>query len=69
MSSGRPTPGARRALPAFRLQPDRRNHTVICQGDRIVWDPSLTDAGIVGPMDNNYWFVEWLARVVSGKAV
>lgn len=45
------------------------NHTVICQGDRIVWDPSRTDAGIVGPMDNNFWFVEWIARVASGKAV
>lgn len=33
------------------------NHTVICCGGSIVWDPSLDDAGIVGPCqpDGLYW--------------
>lgn len=45
------------------------NHVVVCQGIEIVCDPSLTDAGIVGPMQNDYadgikeeWWVEWLVR-------
>lgn len=36
------------------------NHVVVCQGTEIVCDPSLTDAGIIGPMKENYWWVEWL---------
>lgn len=36
------------------------NHVVICKGGEIVWDPSLTDAGIIGPClsddgDGLYW--------------
>lgn len=33
------------------------NHSVIGLNDMIVWDPSLTDAGIVGPCepDGLYW--------------
>lgn len=45
------------------------NHVVVCQGLEIVCDPSLIDAGIVGPMQNEYadgikeeWWVEWLVR-------
>lgn len=31
-------------------------HVVICQGNKIVWDPALDDSGIIGPMDDgNYW--------------
>jgi hypothetical protein len=29
------------------------NHAVIAFEDEIVWDPSLTDAGIVGPMSDD----------------
>lgn len=35
-------------------------HSVICCDDRIVWDPSLDDSGIVGPMDDGYYWVTWL---------
>ena len=38
------------------------NHVVVCQGYEIIWDPSLTDSGIVGPMNNGFWMVEWLVR-------
>lgn len=41
------------------------NHCVVCQGIEIVCDPSLTDAGIVGPMQNDgkeEWWIEWLVR-------
>lgn len=31
-------------------------HSVIACGSEIVWDPSQTDAGIVGPMDDGYYW-------------
>ena len=34
------------------------NHTVVALDDRIVWDPSLTDAGIVGPCDDGYYWIK-----------
>lgn len=37
------------------------NHVVICRNNKIVWDTSLTDAGIVGPCDNGYYFISVLA--------
>jgi len=31
-------------------------HSVICCGNQIVWDPSLDDSSIIGPMDDDlYW--------------
>lgn len=38
------------------------NHVVVGQADAIVWDPSLTDAGIVGPMDDGTWWLEFIVR-------
>lgn len=38
------------------------DHCVVCHGDQIVCDPSLTDAGIIGPLSNNQWWVEWLVH-------
>lgn len=38
------------------------NHVVICQGNKIIWDPSLTDAGIVGPSDDGHFWISWLFR-------
>jgi hypothetical protein len=35
-------------------------HSVICCDDAIVWDPSLDDNGIVGPMEDGYYWVTWL---------
>lgn len=37
------------------------NHSVVCRGGEIIWDPSLTDAGIVGRCDDGYTWVEFLA--------
>lgn len=36
-------------------------HVVICRGDKIVWDPSLDNSGIVGP-DGDYWYMDVLTR-------
>lgn len=35
-------------------------HVVICRDGEIVWDPSLTNAGIVGPMNDGFYWVTWL---------
>jgi hypothetical protein len=35
-------------------------HSVIACDDQIVWDPSLDDAGIVGPMEDGYYWVTFL---------
>ena len=36
------------------------NHSVIGLDDGIEWDPSITNAGIVGPLDNGYYSVSHL---------
>lgn len=36
------------------------NHTVVGCGGEIVWDPSLDDAGIVGPCDDGYFWLTYL---------
>ena len=33
------------------------NHTVVCKGDKIVWDPALNDSGIVGAADDGFFWV------------
>ena len=38
------------------------NHVVIALDDKIVHDPSLTDAGIVGRCDNDHTYVEFIVR-------
>lgn len=37
------------------------NHSVVCQGGAITHDPSITEAGIVGPCDDGYYWVTVLA--------
>jgi hypothetical protein len=39
------------------------NHVVICQDDKIVHDPSLTDAGIVGRCDDGLTYIEMLVKI------
>ena len=39
------------------------NHCVICLDDRIVWDPSLTEAGIVGPTAEGHYWIGLLAVI------
>lgn len=45
-------------------------HSVVCCDSEIVWDPSLDDVGIVGPMDDGYFWVTWLvpAKIQKGHA-
>lgn len=38
------------------------NHVVICKDTEIVHDPSRSDAGIVGPGNDGFWRVFFLAR-------
>lgn len=39
------------------------NHVVVCQGNQIVWDPSLDDSGIVGPvLGEEYYTVYFLVH-------
>lgn len=40
------------------------NHSVIALGNRIYWDPAIDDSGIVGPMDNGYYFVTYLTSIL-----
>ena len=42
------------------------NHVVVCKGDKIVHDPAVQggeegDTILVGPCDNGFYFVEFLA--------
>lgn len=41
------------------------NHTVVCCDDKIVCDPSLTDAGIIGPMDDGNWWLTFFGSLVA----
>lgn len=37
------------------------NHSVICCGGKIIHDPSLDDAGIVGPCDDGFYWISLLS--------
>lgn len=39
------------------------NHSVVCQGGEMVGDPSLTDAGIIGPTEPDGFF--WVTFIVG----
>jgi len=39
------------------------NHSVIIGPGNYMWDPSLDNTGCVGPMDDGYWRVGFLARI------
>ena len=41
------------------------NHIVICKDNKIVWDTSLDDSGIVGPTDEAGFLIEILVRDYS----
>lgn len=43
-------------------------HTVIGCGGELVWDPSLTDAGIVGPMPDDMYWVTFLVPLRFKRA-
>jgi len=38
------------------------NHVVICKGNEIVHDPSITQSGIIGPSRDGLWWVEWVVQ-------
>ena len=39
------------------------NHTVVIQHGEIVCDPSIDDAGIIGPCDDGYFWVVFLVAI------
>lgn len=43
------------------------NHSVVCRGGEVVHDPSLNNAGIVGPCkpDGHYWVTYFGAAIAS----
>lgn len=43
------------------------NHVVVCIGNEITHDPSLNESGIIAPMDNGLWMLEWLVRPVHAE--
>lgn len=38
-------------------------HTVVICGGKIVWDPSLNDSGIIGPMDDGFYWVTYFTPI------
>jgi hypothetical protein len=38
------------------------NHVVICKGNEIIHDPSITQSGIVGPASDGCWWAEWVVQ-------
>lgn len=42
------------------------NHTVCALGGEIIWDPSTTDAGIIGPCDDGLY---WITHIVPSFMV
>lgn len=49
------------------LSKNNTNHSVVCYNDQIVGDPAIDNSGIIGPMDNGYWEVEYIAhRIIKG---
>lgn len=44
------------------------NHCVVGQADKIIHDPSQTEAGIVGPCQpDGYYWVEWIVIPAEGR--
>lgn len=45
------------------------NHSVVGQGSKIVWDPSLDDSGIIGPTepDGIYWITYLVPLRLTGE--
>lgn len=42
------------------------NHTVIARNGKIIHDPSPLNTGIVGPMDNDFYMIEFIGAKLSG---
>lgn len=42
-------------------------HAVIGCNDEIIWDPSLDESGIIGPMDDGFYWIEHLVPVLHLK--
>ncbi len=43
-------------------------HTVVCRDGEIVWDPSLNDSGIVGPMSDGFYWVTFFGSMNAVSA-
>jgi len=44
-------------------------HVVICRNEKIVWDTSLTDSGIVAPCSDGFYYVSVLAKRFVKEAI
>ena len=44
------------------------NHSVVCVGRVIAHDPSNTNAGIVGPFDDGFYWLTFFGSLESGSA-
>lgn len=44
-------------------------HSVVGLGGQIIWDPSIDDAGIVGPMDDGLYWISYLVPLVTMRRV
>jgi hypothetical protein len=43
------------------------NHAVVGRHGEIACDPSLTDAGIIGPQSDGYYWMEFIVRSAEGR--
>jgi hypothetical protein len=44
-------------------------HSVVCQGEKIIHDPSRDNSGIVGPMDDGFYWVTFFGSVKATSPV
>lgn len=44
------------------------NHTVVCLDDAIVHDPSPTEAGVVGPCDDGFYWLTFFGTAAAVRA-
>ena len=46
------------------------NHSVVCLGGEIAWDPAIDDSGIIGPMTDGYFWITYLVPAfATGKGI
>lgn len=36
------------------------NHCVVCKGGEIIWDPAIDDSGIIGPCNDQFFWVTYI---------
>ena len=46
------------------LSPRNTNHTIVCQGGEMVWDPHPDGGFLVGPMDHGFYEVTFVLPIL-----